>query len=203
MKLSVLNVCLHFIFSSKSCYLFSIKPINLFLGCIPESQIYLITDEFEDTKEVFRIRILKDRQHNDQKEKVQKDTQQSTKRKTKDRVAWTPLKPGGELRCSGMVNSSYSTSDTHRVILVTNPVIRNTWWQGREGHATSGTYPWSLVTYIFHNVNKVMVGTEKCRSDDFNFTKFGNLGLVASLLAATLHQGNPDRTHKFWNIGST
>jgi hypothetical protein len=39
------------------------------------------------------------------KEKVQKDKQRSTKHayKTKDRVTRTPLKTGGELRCSGRV----------------------------------------------------------------------------------------------------
>jgi len=54
------------------------------------------------------------------KEKVQKDTQRSTKHtyKTKDWVARTPLKTGGELRCSGRVSSSCSTSDTRRVNLV-------------------------------------------------------------------------------------
>jgi hypothetical protein len=31
----------------------------------------------------------------------------------------------------------------------------------------------------------------------------GTLGSVASLLAATLYQGNPDRNHKLWHIGST
>jgi hypothetical protein len=31
----------------------------------------------------------------------------------------------------------------------------------------------------------------------------GSLGLVASMIAATLYQGNPDRNHKLWNIGST
>jgi hypothetical protein len=31
----------------------------------------------------------------------------------------------------------------------------------------------------------------------------GTLGSVASLLAATLYQGNPDRNHKLWNIVST
>jgi hypothetical protein len=31
----------------------------------------------------------------------------------------------------------------------------------------------------------------------------GTLGSVTSLLAATLHQGNPDRNHKLWNIVST
>ena len=55
------------------------------------------------------------------KEKVQKDKQGSTKHTytTKDRVTRTPLKTGGELRCSGMVSSSCSTSGTRRVNLVT------------------------------------------------------------------------------------
>jgi hypothetical protein len=58
-------------------------------------------EEFEDTKGVIRIRISeKKRQHNDQKEKVQKNKQRSTKHthKTKDRATRTPLKTGGELR---------------------------------------------------------------------------------------------------------
>ena len=39
------------------------------------------------------------------KEKIQKNKQRSTKHiyKTKDRVTLTPLKTGGELRCSGRV----------------------------------------------------------------------------------------------------
>jgi hypothetical protein len=54
------------------------------------------------------------------KEKVQKDKQQSTKHtyKTKDRVTRTPVKTRGELRCSGRVGSSCSTSGTRRVNLV-------------------------------------------------------------------------------------
>ena len=57
--------------------------------------------------------------------KVQKDKQRSTKHtyKTKDRVTRTPLKTGGELRFSGRVSSSCSTSGTRRVDLLTNPVI--------------------------------------------------------------------------------
>jgi hypothetical protein len=59
------------------------------------------------------------------KEKVQKDKQRSTKHthKTKDRLTRTPLKTGGELRCSGRGSSSCSTSGTCRVNLVTNPVM--------------------------------------------------------------------------------
>ena len=83
-------------------------------------------EEFEDTKGTIRILISKtNRQHNWPKEKVQKDKQRSTKHtyKTKDRVTRTPLKTGGELRCSGRVSSSCSTSGTRRVNLVTNLVL--------------------------------------------------------------------------------
>ena len=85
-------------------------------------------EEFEDTKGTIRILISKtNRQHNWPKEKVQKDKQRSTKHtyKTKDRVTRTPLKTGGELRCSGRVSSSCSTSGTRRVNLFTYPVIKS------------------------------------------------------------------------------
>jgi hypothetical protein len=52
----------------------------------------LIKEEFEDTKEIIRIRkSKKDRQHNGYKKK---EKQRSTKHthKTKDRVTRTPLK---------------------------------------------------------------------------------------------------------------
>ena len=79
-------------------------------------------EEFEDTKGVIRIRKSKDKQHNGQKKK---DKQRYTKHtyKSKDRVTRTPLKTGGELRYSGRIGSSCSTSGTRRVNLVTNPVV--------------------------------------------------------------------------------
>jgi hypothetical protein len=83
-------------------------------------------EEFEDTKGVIRICILKKKTTQWPKEKEQKDKQRYTKHtyKTKDRVTQTPLKTGGGgLRCSGRVSSSCSTSDTRRVNLVTNQVI--------------------------------------------------------------------------------
>jgi hypothetical protein len=94
-----------------------------------------------------------DRDSNGQKEKQKRDRQRSTKHsyKTKDRVTRTPLKTGRELRCSRRVGSSCSTSETRRVNLVTNPVISLEWGNDREVLATSGTYPWSFVTQIFHN----------------------------------------------------
>ena len=81
-------------------------------------------------------------------EKGQKGKQRSTKQThiTKDRVAWTPLKTGTELRCFGRVSSYCSTSDTRRVNLVTNSVISHDWGKVREVLTTSGTYPWSFLT---------------------------------------------------------
>ena len=75
------------------------------------------------------------------KEKEQKDKQRSTKHthKNKDRVTRTPLKIGGELRCSGRVSSSCSTSGTRRVNLITIPVISHELGKDREVF-TSGTY---------------------------------------------------------------
>ena len=63
-------------------------------------------EELEDIKGVIRIRnSKKNRQHNGQKDKGQRDKQRSTKHihKTKDRVTRTPIKNRGELKCSGRV----------------------------------------------------------------------------------------------------
>jgi hypothetical protein len=66
-----------------------------------------IEEEFENTKGVIRIqKSKKDKQHNGQKDKEQN---------TKDRAIRTPVKPNSELRCSGRVSHSCSTSGTHRV----------------------------------------------------------------------------------------
>ena len=80
-------------------------------------------------------------------EKVQKDKQRSTKHtyKTKDRVTRTPLKTGGELRCSGRVSSSCSTSGTRRVNLVTTAALQKAGLKGRTiaratGHPQSTIY---------------------------------------------------------------
>jgi hypothetical protein len=87
------------------------------------------------------------------KERAQKEKQWSSKHtyKINDRVTRTPLKTEGKLRYSGRVSSSCSTSDTRRVNLATNPVISYERRNDREVLTTSGTYPWSFVTQIFHN----------------------------------------------------
>ena len=144
--------------------------------------------------------MKKNRQHNGQKDK-----QRSTKHtyKTKDRVTRTPLKTGDELSYSGRVSSFFSTSDTHRVILVTNPMISHEWGTDREVFTTSGTYPRSFVMQIFHNVQPSHGGDRKTFEVITSIKLRGILVSVASLLAATLYQGNPDRNHKLWNIVST
>jgi hypothetical protein len=58
------------------------------------------------------------------KDKRTNNDLQNITHKTKDRVTRTPLKTGGELRCSGRVSSSCSTSGTRCVNLVTNEVIK-------------------------------------------------------------------------------
>ena len=67
----------------------------------------------------------------------------------------------GELRCSGRVGSSCSTSGIHRVNLVTNPVISHERGKNREMFMKSGTYLWSFVTQIFHNGQPGQVGDRK------------------------------------------
>ena len=109
-------------------------------------------EEFEDTKGVIRIRkSKKDRQHNGQKKIYKTKRSTAHTHKTNDRVTRTPLKTGGELRCSGKVNSTCSTNGTLRDHLVTNPVIGREWEEDLEVLTTSGTNPWSFVTQIFHN----------------------------------------------------
>jgi hypothetical protein len=88
--------------------------------------IFKTEEEFEDTKGVIKIRkSKKDRQHNGQKKRNRRTNNdlQNTTHKTKDRVTRTPLSTGCEIKCSGRVSSSCSSSDTSRVTLVTNLVI--------------------------------------------------------------------------------
>jgi hypothetical protein len=72
--------------------------------------------------------------------------------------------------------------------------------KGPEVFTTNGTYPWSFVTQIFHNGQPSHRKTFEVMTSTY---LRGSLGSVASLLAVTLYQGNPDRHHKLWNIVST
>jgi hypothetical protein len=94
-----------------------------------------------------RIHISKkNKQHNVPKKK---DKQRSTKHtnKTKDRVTRTPLKTGGELKCSGRVSSSCSTSDARHgcvpFVVNTSLSFPNSWLI--TGFVTRLTWRASLV----------------------------------------------------------
>ena len=140
--LTYLFLQVHRLFYSTDCF-----------GLDQSACILFSIEELEDTKWVIRIRISKkNRQHNGQKKKIkgQKTISKYTY-KTNNRVARTPLRPEVELRCSGRVSNSCSTSGTRRVNLVTNPVISREWGKDKEVFTTSGTYPWSFVTQRFHN----------------------------------------------------
>ena len=105
--------------------------------------IFKTEEEFEDTKGVIKIRkSKKDRQHNGQKKRNRRTNNdlQNTTHKTKDRVTRTPLSTGCEIRCSGRVSSSCSSSDTRRVTLVTNLVISYERGQDRKMFTESETY---------------------------------------------------------------
>jgi hypothetical protein len=73
----------------------------------------------------------------------------------------------------------------------------------REVLTTSGTYPWSFVTQIFHNGQPSHGGNCKIFEVMTSTLPKGTLGSVASLLATNFYHGNPDRNHKLWNIVSS
>ena len=90
-----------------------------------------------------------------------RDKQRSSKHtyKTKDRVTQTPLKTGGELRCSGRVSSSCCTSYTRRVNLVTNPVTR-------PGYARGHIQMNLLSGYLLKRPTRELVTLEKSPKGD-------------------------------------
>jgi hypothetical protein len=64
----------------------------------------------------------------------------------------------------------------------------------------SGTYPWSFVIQIFHS-SQPSHGGDRTIFEMKTLTLLrGTLASVASLLAATLYQGNADANHKLWNM---
>ena len=65
---------------------------------------------------------------------------------------------------------------------------------------TSGTYPWSFVTHIFHNGQPSHGDDRKIFEAMISTLPKGTLVSVASFLAAVVYQRNSDRNHKLWNI---
>ena len=85
-----------------------------------------------------------------------------------------------------MQTKSNFTSGARRVNLVANPVKGREWGKDWEVFTTSGTYPWSFVTQIFHS-GQSSHGGDRNSFEVMNSTlPKGIFGSVASLLAATL-----------------
>jgi hypothetical protein len=99
-----------------------------------------------------------------------------------------------------MIGSSCFTSGIRRVSLVTIPVTSHERRKDREVFTISGTYQWSFGTQIFHNGQPSHGGDRKTFEVITSTLLIRTTGSVASLLAATLYQGRPDRNHKLWNI---
>jgi len=83
------------------------------------------------------------------KDKGTNNDLQNITQKTKGATR-TPLKTGGEFKCSGWMGGSFSTFGTRCVTLVTNPVIRDDLGKVRIV-TTNRTNPWTFVTQIFRN----------------------------------------------------
>jgi hypothetical protein len=112
-----------------------------------------VWEEFEETKGLIRIRNWRRTDNTMAKRKRTKEQTtnyktQSITHKVKYRVIRTPLITGGELRCSGRVNSFWSTSRTHRVNLhvVTKPVASHEWGKDRDMFELI-SYIWQLLCH--------------------------------------------------------
>jgi hypothetical protein len=68
---------------------------------------------------------------------------------------------------------------------------------------TGGTYPWSFISQIFHNSQPSHGGDQKTFEVMTSTLPKGTFVSVASLIASTLYQGNPDMNHKLWNVVSS
>ena len=85
-----------------------------------------LQEEFEDTEGVIRIRkSKKNRQHNGQKKKYKRTNNdlQDMHIQTKDRVTRTPLKTGGQLRCTGRVDISCDTRCVTLIVLKKTVIV--------------------------------------------------------------------------------
>jgi hypothetical protein len=74
------------------------------------------------------------------------------------------------------------------------------YYQNEELFTTSGTYPWSFVTQIFHNGQPSHGGDHNIFEVMISTLPKGTLGSVVSSLSATLYKRNRDGNHKLCNI---
>jgi hypothetical protein len=114
------------------------------------------------------------------------DKQQSKKQYIENR---------GELSYSGRVSSSFSTSGTRRATIITNLVMN----EERTGGGGCLLHVKLIDGHLWHRysvtVNQVMViGVDLTNRNPW----FGSFPISSYPLS-----WNPDRNHKFWNVGPT
>ena len=99
---------------------FRVKGIRLiYINTYTFNSLY---ERLEDSEEVIITRLHRQYRGQNKKDNRTNNHLQNITQKTKDRARRTSLKTMGEHRCSGMVCSSCSTCDTHRITLLTNPI---------------------------------------------------------------------------------
>jgi hypothetical protein len=131
-------------------------------------------------------------------------TQRSTKHahKTKDRVTRTLLKAGGELMCSGRVGSSFPTSGTLCVNLVTNTMISHEWGKDMASFYLILTYINSIsYRWCYHWKGEGnTLWNNKPRSIIWNFQSVNNRwSLICYGYFNHATRGNFRRKYK-WNV---
>jgi hypothetical protein len=106
-------------------------------------------------------RISKNRHHNDEKKKCKRKNNdlQSIYIKRKVELTGVHIATGVNSRCYRKVCRSWSTIDTRRVNIVTNPIISREWVKDREVLTISETYRLSLWHRYPLVVTQVMVVT--------------------------------------------
>jgi hypothetical protein len=103
------RICQHFYWSNKHCI--CILQICQFIALMTRWTRYNIVIKFVGGFPQFPPSIKLNAKRNGKEEKYKQRSIKHTY-KTKDRVTRTPLKTGGERRCSGRVNSSCSTTES-------------------------------------------------------------------------------------------
>jgi hypothetical protein len=96
------------------------------------------------------------------------------------------IKYYGRIQNFGRVSSCCSTSDTRRVNLATNHLIRQEGGKDREVFATSGTYSWSFVPHISNNSQTGHDGDRKSFEMMTSTSSIGIIGSIESFLATSL-----------------
>jgi hypothetical protein len=117
--------------------------------------------------------------------------------KTKDLLTRTSLKTRGELRCSGRVSSSCSTSGIRRVNLVTNPAVSHKWGKDREVFTTSGTHNFQFRSW-HAKFDRFGCHCKITRNSQLVFETSNNTGMRFNIIKKPIPETNCRRKKATW-----